>query len=278
MPTRLAASDVEVQLAATILLVRDTQRGLEVFMLERNLESDFARGALVFPGGRVDPGDRAEHTRAYCSGGDDLDDAALTLRVTAIRETFEECGVLLARRRSEQAASGAPTGLITSEELAQIERRYRAALVAADVTMAKLAEAEDLELACDLLVPFAHWITPKGPPKRFDTHFFLAAAPRDHVALHDGEESVDSLWTTVEDAREAERSGDRTIVFPTMMNLRKLGRSTRVRDALEAARSAPVVTVEPRIVRGDDGKAVLHLPKEAGYDVVEAPLDSIRRQ
>ena len=226
----------------------------------------------------MDPGDHAELTRAHCGGDGDLDDAALTLRVTAIRETFEECGVLLARRRSERKTSGVPAGLISSEQVAQIERRHRAALLAAEVTMAKLAEAEGLELACDLLVPFAHWITPKGPPKRFDTHFFLTAAPRDHVALHDGEESVDSLWTTVEDAREAERSGDRTIVFPTMMNLRKLGRSTRVRDALEAARSAPVVTVEPRIVRGDDGKAVLHLPKEAGYDVVEAPLDSIRRQ
>lgn len=234
-------------------------------MVERHRQIDFATGALVFPGGKVDPGDRDPALRARCRGADGLDDDALAVRVAAIRETFEESGVLLA---------GPPgDGLVDAPRLAAIQERFRAFLEADDLPVRELVESEDLELACDRLVPFAHWITPEPLPKRYDTWFFLVAAPEDQLALHDGRESVDSVWTTVAEARAAEREGRRTIIFPTLMNLGKLGQSRRVEEALEAARRARVVSVTPRVERDGDGRRVLVLPPEAGYELSWAPSE-----
>ncbi len=253
--------------SATILLVRDGSAGLEVFMVERHHRIDFATGALVFPGGKVDPGDSAAALRERCAGAEGLDHDTLTVRVAAIRETFEEAGVLLARGRGEAE-------ILPAERLAGIEERHRRALEADAITIGEVAEAEDLELACDRLVPFAHWITPSFMPKRFDTWFFLVAAPPDHVALHDGRESVDSVWTTPAAAVAAAEHGERTIIFPTLMNLRKLGRSERVEDALAAARRAPVVTVFPRMEKTPAGR-VVRIPPEAGYGLSEIPAEEL---
>lgn len=254
------------RLSATVLLVRDGARGLEVFMVERHHQIDFATGALVFPGGQVDEADGDAALAARCAGAG-LDEAARVLRVAAIRETFEESGVLLARSRGA-------SGLVDAERLRGIEARHRAALNAGERTLGEIAAAEDLELACDLLVPFAHWITPVFMPKRFDTWFFLVAAPTDQVALHDGHESVDSVWITPGDAEADRSAGRRTIIFPTLLNVRKLGRAATVADALAQARSGPIVTVLPRVERR--GKTpMMVLPADAGYDVVEAPLTEV---
>lgn len=255
--------------SATILLIRDGSAGLSVFMVERHRRIDFATGALVFPGGKVDPGDREPSLRARCAGAADCDNDALTLRVAAIRETFEEAGVLLARARGERE-------LVNAERLAELEARHREDLEKDRIGMGAFAEAEDLELACDLLVPFAHWITPTFMPKRFDTWFFLVAAPVDHVALHDGRESVDSVWTTPADALAAADRGERTIIFPTLMNLKKLGRHATTREALAAARREPVVTVFPRIEKSASGR-VVRIPPEAGYGVSEMPVEEMMR-
>jgi 8-oxo-dGTP pyrophosphatase MutT (NUDIX family) len=255
------------RLSATVLLVRDGLRGLEVLMVERHHQIDFATGALVFPGGQVDAADGDAALAARCAGVAGQDDAARALRVAAIRETFEEAGVLLARPRGGSA-------LVDAERLRGIEARHRAALHARERTLAELVAAEDLELACDLLVPFAHWITPVFMPKRFDTWFFLVAAPPDQVALHDGHESVDSLWITPSDAEAAKSAGRRTIIFPTLLNVRKLGRAATVADALANARAGPIVTVLPRVEKRGD-TPVMVLPEGAGYDVVEAPLAEV---
>jgi 8-oxo-dGTP pyrophosphatase MutT (NUDIX family) len=255
------------RLSATVLLVRDGVRGLEVFMVERHHQIDFATGALVFPGGQVDAADGDPALAGCCAGAADLDEAGRVLRVAAIRETFEEAGVLLARPRGSSA-------LVDAERLRPIEARHRAALHAGERTLAEVAAAEDLELACDLLVPFAHWITPVFMPKRFDTWFFLVAAPPDQVALHDGHESVDSVWISPADAEAARRAGRRTIIFPTLLNVRKLGRANTVADALANARSGAVVTVLPRVEKRGD-TPVMVLPADAGYDVVESPLTEV---
>jgi 8-oxo-dGTP pyrophosphatase MutT (NUDIX family) len=251
---------VPARLAATILLVRDGVRALEVFMVQRHHQIDFARGAMVFPGGSIDPEDRDPRVRANARGLDDLDGDAAAVRAGAIRETFEECGVLLARPRGSEALLGAA-------RLSELEARYRAELQADRIGIGELAESEGLELACDLLVPFAHWVTPEFMPKRFDTWFFLVPAPADQVALHDGEESVDSLWTTPDAALADRAAGRRTIIFPTLLNLRKLGESANVAVALERARRAPPVTVMPRMERDADGNRTLRIPPEAGYTV-----------
>ena len=104
----------------------------------------------------------------------------------------------------------------------------------------------------------------------------MAAAPPDQLAAHDGTEAVDSLWTTPAEALAAERSGERTIIFPTLQNLRKLGRSKTVAEALAAAREGRVVKVLPVIVRSDAGP-LLRIPADAGYDVLEAPLSELMR-
>jgi 8-oxo-dGTP pyrophosphatase MutT (NUDIX family) len=249
--------------AATILLLRDGSRALEVFMVERHHQVDFARGALVFPGGKVDPADREPAIRERCSGAPVSDDG-LALSVAAIRETFEESGILLAR----PLPSG---GLVPGERLRKIESRHREPLNHGQTTLGEIIEAEDLTLACDLLIPFAHWITPEIAPKRFDTHFFLVAAPPDQVALHDGRESVDSTWTTPSAALADADAGRCTIVFPTRLNLMKLARSRGVEESLATARTSTIVTVMPRVEHTEAG-AVLRIPAEAGYDVVETPL------
>lgn len=254
--------------ASTLLLVRDAAAGLEVFVVQRHHQIDFAGGATVFPGGKVEPGDSDPSLRARCAGAEALDDATLAFRVAALREAFEECGVLLARPRGSRE-------IVSFARLADFLKRYRADVRNHRVSLAALAETEDLELACDLLVPFAHWITPEGLPKRFDTHFFLVAAPRDQFAAHDGTESVDSAWISPRRALEEADAGRRTIIFPTRMNVARLARSATVDEALAAARRTPVVTVLPRVERGPSGP-VLRIPAEAGYDVVEAPLDEVR--
>jgi len=263
------AERIKPRLAATILLLRDGAERLEVFMVERHHQIDFATGALVFPGGKVEAADSGKAMRPHCDGVDDLDDDAITVRVTAIRETFEESGVLLARPRGQSE-------LIGAETLAKIDATYRAALQVGDTDLQTLAEAENLTLACDCLIPFAHWITPDMLPKRFDTYFFLASAPDDQLALHDGSESVDSTWTTTAAALQAEADGKRTIVFATLANLQKLGRSPSVGEAMKAARNGAIVTVQPWVVKNDEGEPMLCIPEEADYDMVRVPLADIK--
>ena len=125
-----------------------------------------------------------------------------------------------------------------------------------------------MRLACDTLVPFAHWITPENLPKRFDTHFFLAAAPADHLAIHDGHESVDSIWIRPADAMAGAEDGRYTIIFPTLRNVAKLGNSSNTADAMAAARNDNIVTVLPHMEQRADGM-YLCIPPEAGYDLSE---------
>jgi len=255
--------------SATILLLRQAEPAMEVFMVQRHHQIDFATGALVFPGGKADPADASKELRDHCDGADALDDVELSIRACGIRETFEEAGVLLARAQGERE-------LVGGERLRALEAGWRSALHAGERTLLEFVRAENLRLACDALVHFAHWITPVFMPKRFDTHFYLAQAPVDQLAVHDGHESVDSVWTTVAAAVEAQAKGERTIIFPTLVNLRKLGRSRTVDDALAAARAKPIVTVQPKITKNAAGEAMLTLPAEADYDIVEAPVDALR--
>ncbi len=251
--------------AATLLLVRDGASGLEVFMAERHRGSAFARGALVFPGGRAEPADAEPRLHARCAGTGGLSRDEVTLRLAGIRETFEECGVLLARPRGA-------AGLIETARQAALAARGE--VQAGTLPLAELVAREDLELACDLLVPFAHWITPEFMPKRYDTRFFLVEAPPDQIAAHDGTELVDSVWIQPAAAREEARTGKRTIIFPTLMNLGKLARSRSVGAALELARREPVVPVLPRLERRG-AQRVVCIPEAAGYGVTEAPVESL---
>ncbi len=250
--------------AATILLLRDGSDGLEVFMVVRHHEIDFAGGALVFPGGRVEDADRA--MAASLPPHLALDPAILPFRIAAIRETFEECGVLLVRHRGARALIGATV-------LKDLEDRFRAALNAGTIGFDNVLAAADLEPATDLLVHFAHWITPANQPKRYDTQFFLTAAPPEHLAVHDGHEAVESIWIRPADALAGTEAGRFKLVFATAKNLEKLARSPTVADALDRARSSTVVTVEPRATRLEGTKRLLRIPAEADYGGSEFVID-----
>jgi len=227
--------------ASTIVLLRDGPAGLETFMVVRHHQIDFASGALVFPGGRMEAADA--ELAASLEGADPLG----PFKVAAIREAFEECGVLIARPRGED-------GLVPAGRAAALDRA---------APFAELLARENLAPAVDRLVPFAHWITPVFLPKRFDTRFFLALAPPDQALAHDGREAVDSIWISPREAL-AQHGGRFKLLFPTERNLWKLAAHADAASALAAALAAPVVTVLPEAVEVDGGPG-LKIPAEAGY-------------
>jgi 8-oxo-dGTP pyrophosphatase MutT (NUDIX family) len=200
----------------------------------------------------------------HCRGVPVLDAGALAFRIAAIRETFEEAHVLLARPRGSER-------LLTAGELDALESDAQTRLGRAP-QLGDLVAGGGIELATDLLVPFAHWITPVGPPKRFDTQFFLAPAPLDQVAAHDGREAVDTIWIAPQTAVAEADAKRATLVFATRMNLLKVGRAGGVAAALAAARQDSIVTVCPEVAQSPAG-TVLRIPLAAGYGVTEVRAD-----
>ena len=254
--------------ASTILLLRDAaaqnvdgkcRSEIEVFMMVRHYEIDFNSGALVFPGGSVDKGDKEIIANpSLYSGGEGMDAGELSFRIAAIRETFEESGILLARPKGSKA-------LIDARRAGEVEAAHRADLCDSKISFLEVLTDNGLVLALDELVPYAHWITPEGMPKRFDTWFFLAAAPPDQLGAHDGKESTDSIWVSPREALEGGETGRFKLPFPTTRNLIRLGKQDSVKAALDDSRGKNVVTVTPVMTKTATGRQ-LRIPLEAGYD------------
>lgn len=252
---------VAPRLAATLMLARDSDEGLQLFMVARHRQIEFASGALVFPGGSVEPDDADQRLHQRAEGADTVDAGMFPVLVAAAREAFEECGVLFARTEP-----GGP--LLTGDRTVALGKTYRQAMETGEIGLAEMIEKEDLVLALDRLAHFAHWVTPPHMPKRFDTHFFLAEAPLDHILHHDGRESVDSVWITPRQICEDAEADRRTVLFPTRLNVEKVGRSRTVSAALSAARNAKVVSVRPLSEIAGEGR-LLRIPEEAGYGASE---------
>lgn len=251
----------EIKPAATILLLRDDP-GFEVLMVKRHHQIDFASGALVFPGGKSHAGDHdpawAEHVLAW----DAYEAEQRALRIAAIREVFEEAGILLARRRNGEPIGG---------EACPMDVRQ-----AVDAgTTSFLDVVRDLEAQLDLsaLTTFARWITPVVVPKRFDTWFYVVKAPDDQLAACDGRETVDAEWIAPSEALRLAAAGERKVIFPTRMNLQLLAEAAHADDAVARAQARTLVTVQPDVQRRPEGP-VLVLPPDAGYGRVEEPLES----
>lgn len=254
----MAEAAPAVRPASTMLLLRDGKDGMEAFMVVRHHQIDFASGALVFPGGSLDPDDHVLAARPeLIHHTETLDALALAFRIGALRETFEECGILLARPKGS-------TALASAKDAKRVEDKHRAALCESKIAFSQILDAEGLVLALDLLVPFAHWITPVAMSKRFDTLFFMARAPEDQLGAHDGHESVDSVWVTPQQALADTKTGRFKLVFATERNLLKLGENRTVDTALNAARNGRLITVTPEIIAWDGGRQ-LRIPLEAGY-------------
>ncbi len=225
-------------------------------MLVRNRVVDFAAGALVFPGGKNDAQDADPSWDALAPV--QATHPARPYWVAAMRETFEETGLLLAH-------TGAHRQPIEPGRAAQLTATLQTRVSGGELLFADLIKAEGLRLATDQLVPFAHWVTPETMPKRFDTHFFLAVAPAGQIAVHDGGETVESLWVAPRQAIRDAEAGKRTLVPATTLNLELLAKSDSVADAFTNARARRIVTVMPRVTKADGGVRI-SIPADAGYD------------
>jgi 8-oxo-dGTP pyrophosphatase MutT (NUDIX family) len=261
--------------AATVMLVRDAAepdrdgRALEVLMVRRNLQSDFVGGAYVFPGGAVDLVDGGAEAEAACQGRSDAEASillgvgtgGLAYWVAALRETFEEAGLLLAERPAgPPLLAGDP-----AEEARFIAER--AAVNARTRRFLDLCRDEGLRLLVGDVHYFAHWITPMGAPRRYDTRFFVAAAPPGQRAAHDAGETIAETWITPGRALEGHRRGEFEIIFPTIRNLQAIGRFATSRELLDAAEAASrsVPTIEPHVVADGNGVRIV-LPGDDGYE------------
>lgn len=263
-------AQVPVRDAATVMLVRDGLDGLEVFMLRRNLNSDFVGGAYVFPGGAVDPQDREAHLDDVCRGRTDADASAqlgierggLAFWVAAIRECFEEAGVLLA-----YDGDGKVVGL-DDPSTAERFTVHRSAVDRSERRLVDVCAEEGLRLAVDTIWYFSHWITPEGAPRRYDTRFFVAAAPPAQTPLHDNREAIAHCWIRPADALERHRAGEFDLIFPTIRSLVALERFGGAAEVLAAAAAIDVVpTYLPKIVEDEGGGGYrILLPGDDGYD------------
>ena len=242
-------SEPEAIPAATVIVMRDAaSRAPELLMVERARAMSFAGGALVFPGGRVDPGDRL---LAELLEGDPDELAA---RIAAVRETLEEAGVAV-------GLDVAPGGI------ADLRRR----LYAGEPIGALIAEYR-ATLALDRLVPFARWLPEGVRHKIFDTRFYLARAPEGAEPVVDGNENVRVFWASARAVLDAADAGDATIIFPTRRNLERLALFSSFEDAAADAVAHPLRTITPWIETRDDGEH-LCIPDDLGYPVTAERLD-----
>lgn len=248
--------------AATLVLVRETE-GLppELLMIERGAGMAFAAGALVFPGGRIDPGDHAiAATPALLSSGVHPDLLEAAARVAAIRETIEEVGIAIGLDPLPDAATTA---------------QLRAAL-AEGGDFAALLASSGYRLDLDRLTPFARWCPNMRETRNFDTRFYVAAAPDAATAEADGGESVRAIWISAAAALADADSGHHHIIFPTRRNLERLAACATLDDAIANAARHPIEPITPWIEERD-GERWLCIPEGRGYPVTEEPLASARR-
>ena len=268
--------------AATVMVVRDGEGAgaLEVLMVRRNLRSDFVGGAYVFPGGAVDRADAGREAEAVCTGRTDAEastvlgvpSGGLAYWVAVLRECFEEAGVLLAT-----TARGEPLSFDDPED-AQRFVMYRDAVNEGRRRFLDVCHDEGLRLPVGQVHYFAHWVTPEGAPRRYDTRFFVARAPRGQRPVHDAGETIATEWLAPAEALRRHREGQIELIFPTIRNLQAIGRfedATSLLDAAAAA-SGSVPTVEPRVVHDGGAGMRIVLPGDEGYEQAErarAPAD-----
>jgi glyoxylase-like metal-dependent hydrolase (beta-lactamase superfamily II)/8-oxo-dGTP pyrophosphatase MutT (NUDIX family) len=252
--------------AATLILVRDASHGLEVLLAKRTHLANFAGGAYVFPGGAVDKADAAPELATLASGIDDaeaskrlgIEQGGLGYWIAAIRECFEEAGLLFAHAHDDVLID------IDGHAASHFDAA-RKSLAAGDATLLHVLQSNNLRLATDRLHYFSHWITQAGRPRRYDTRFFLAETPARQTPSHDGEELVNHLWIRPAEAIERGNRGELNLMFPTIKTLESLSKLGDVAAAVEFARSLRVMPpMSPRAGTGRDGKKLL-VPGDYAY-------------
>lgn len=260
------------------MLVRDGADGPEVFMLQRTHGAAFAKSQYVFPGGKVDAEDHSEDFEPICDGLDDVtasrllgldhDHGGLAWLVAAIRECFEEAGVLLARRADSDSIIS-----FDDPDVADRFNDYRRRVDTGSITLDEVCRREGLNLLVDRMHLVDHWVTPVGERRRFDTRFFVTRAPEAQEPLHDDGETIASRWVRPADALRLWREGELQMFPPTAASLRFLADHATATAAIEAARAIGVPPrVLPKLVVDDGGRITgVIRPGEAGYDDAAEP-------
>ena len=272
--------------AATVMLIRDAVDGagrpaVEVCMLKRNLASEFVAGAYVFPGGAVDPADHGDAAEELCRGIDDVEaskmlgirSGGLAFWVAALRECFEEAGVLLAQPRD--AADG--TLVLDTTDPADRARfeAHRLEINEGRKGLLEVCREEGLVLAADTVHYVSHWITPELAPRRYDTRFFVTAAPAGQVAHHDDGETIATIWVRPNDALAWFEAGEIELLPPTVHNLEELAFHTSTQEVMDWARAVTDIPTILPIVLIEDGRLLVLRPGDDGYEqAVEARMAS----
>ena len=262
---------VPVKPAATVLLVRDGDHGLEVFMLRRTFTAAFASGMFVFPGGKVDEVDASTEIGEICHGLSDeeasnllrIPSGGLAYWVASIRECFEEAGVLLAHH----AATGEVVRFDDPETAARFEKE-RENIHDGSLALLELCKREKLHLSTHNIHYVSHWITPKGERRRFDTRFFVARAPEAQEPLHDDGETIESMWISPKEAIRRHREGDLMLMPPTLANIEFIAQHDTADAVLEAAAKVGTpTTILPKLKVDKDGRVTgIAMPGDPGYD------------
>ena len=252
--------------AASVILARDAPGGVEVLLLQRHPESRFSPGAFAFPGGRLEAADSAPGVERWCGDLDRAEaarqlpdvtppDRAIGFWVAALREAFEEAGILL--------AYGPDRRLVEAPTLDEA-RAHRAACREDSARFGPILADLEVVLATDRVAYWAHWITPEERPIRYDTRFFVAAEPPGQIPEPDGHEMVAARWIAPDAALDRHHSRELALPVPTQRILAGLAEHPDVRALLAAARGREIRPVRPRVVREAGGERIL-LPDDPGW-------------
>lgn len=242
--------------AATIALLRDSPSRMEILLLRRDRSASFVPGAYVFPGGRVDQADWTKTTLARVDGltpetaADrlglaDTNPPAIAYYVAALREAFEETGILIGVGPNSEAPP-------TAAEDANIEV-LRNGLMEGHVSFTEALEQLSCRIDGSSIEYLAHWITPEREPRRFDTRFFAARVQADTKPMFDPREMTDAVWVTPQDAISRNQAGTLPMIFPTISTLQQLADYATAEDALREIGNASIPTVLPRLIITEKG-------------------------
>jgi len=242
--------------AAALILIRDSNEGIEVCMLRRVETSGFAAGAYVFPGGAVDEQDKLLGATGVCLFEEELDSIIQAYKVAAIRETLEEAGILAAAKND---------GI-------QISQEMRHKLHEGEVNFEDVLRENEVSINLDNVIFYDHWITPEGAPKRFDTRFFLSTASADHHIMHDNKETDSSCWAKPKEILSLYDQGDVKLMPVTHVQLKRLSAFDRATDILAFAKKQNNISVtEPIMNYGTEGKPI-SVTINLSEGVVEYPV------
>ncbi len=269
--------------AATVILLRDKEPGgLEVFLLKRHEKSSFMGGNFVYPGGRVDREDGSLEICSF-SKGVTFDEAQKIFAATtspeesfaywiaAIRELFEEAGVLLAYDQKDNLFQ------IKNRDEQEKWLQYRESLQKGKISICEMAQREKLLFALDQLHYYAHWITPEARPERFDTRFFLARYPSGQEASHDQKETTAGIWITPRKALEENLKGEVVLSPPTLKTLEDLSRFNTIDEIFNSVKQKDIRPILPLLTKISSGPLIV-FPWDPEYDLfhrgeIPAPID-----